>query len=114
MSELQFETRVEDDVTVVRLAGSADLDGAAVLEREMLSLCARRPARVVFDLTDLTAISSLFIGGLVKYRHTWDAWKGDAVLAGATDAVEAALRRCRLDQIFTFAPSVERALWRPE
>jgi anti-anti-sigma factor len=88
----------------------SDLGAAAVLERHFTVLCARKPARVVFDLAELTAISSLCIGMLVMHRRACAGWKGDASLAGATDTVEAALRRCRLDQLFTFAPSVASAL----
>jgi anti-anti-sigma factor len=111
MTGLQIETQDQaDGVTVVRLIGAADLSGAATLERAIMLLSARRPARVVFDMTRLSILSSLCIGALVSYRRACADWHSEVVLAGATGPVEAALLRCRLDQLFTIAPSLESAL----
>jgi anti-anti-sigma factor len=109
--QVKVEALEEADATVVvRLVGAADLGETVEFERHMTLLCARKPARVVFDLTELRVISSLCIGMLVIYRRACDGWNWQATLAGAGEGVEAALRRCRLDQLFTLAPSLESAL----
>jgi anti-anti-sigma factor len=54
---------------VIRLGGEAGVAEANALEASLSRLSARRPARVTFDLRDLTAVSSLALGVLTAYRH---------------------------------------------
>jgi len=57
---------LEPDRVVVKLIGLADSPSSVVLEREFLRLNALRAALVVFDLSQLTFISSLAIGLLAR------------------------------------------------
>jgi len=105
MNGLSVQTRTEGEAVVVALVGAADVAGAALLERELTMLSARRPARVVFDLSGVTFISSLCIGALVSFYRGSAAWKGRVALAGANETVAGALRRCRLDHLFSMPPN---------
>jgi anti-anti-sigma factor len=111
---MTVETRTEgeggDGVLVVELIGPADLAGAEMLQRQMTLLSARRPGRVVFDLSQMTFIASMCMGTLVAFRRGCDKWNGTMVLAGVTEPVATALKRARLDQVFTMLPSLEAAL----
>ena len=105
MSTLSVETRDQKDGTVVVvLDGAAGLGGAETLERELTFLSARKPPKVVFDLSKLTFISSMGIGVLVAFQRRVAGWKGTMQLANATDNVATALRRCRLDELFVLIP----------
>ena len=59
---LTIEESLEPGCVVVKLIGLADSDSSTVLEREVLRLNALRAALIVFDLSQLTFISSLAIG----------------------------------------------------
>ena len=108
MSTLSVQTRNEGETVVVALVGAAGLGGAEALERELTTLSARRPPRGVFDLSQLTFISSMGIGVLVGFQRDVTAWHGTMALAGATDNVATALRRCRLDELFVMTPTPPR------
>ena len=100
MSGLMVDIAERGDATVVELVGAADLAGVETLQREMTKLCARKPAKVIFDLSQLSFISSICMGVLTSYRRACEGWKGKAVIAGAQPLVDQALRRARLDAVF--------------
>jgi anti-anti-sigma factor len=54
---------------VVWLRGEAGVAEARVLEASLSRLVARRPARVIFDLSELRFLSSLAVVVLVGYRR---------------------------------------------
>jgi anti-anti-sigma factor len=110
MSDLAIETISEPTGIVVKLVGSADLGGSATLDRQILILTAQHPKNVVFDLSRLEFISSLCMGSLVRFNNSCKHWGGKVSLAAATKAVDEALRRARLNQVFTTCESVEKGL----
>jgi len=111
MTTLEIQSnRLDDDTVVVALTGSADISGAAVLDRHLLSISARHPKHVVFDLSGLTFISSLAMGSLMHFRRGCLAWGGRISIAAANDIVEGALRHARLDLIVPIKPTVSSAL----
>lgn len=110
MGGLTIQTRSEPNAVVVSLIGAADLGGADPLDRQITILSAQHPKNVVFDLSAMTFISSICMGSLVRYRNACTHWGGKVALAGATEAVLVALRRARLDQVFTLVDSVEKAM----
>ena len=113
MSEFTVRTRTDGAATIVSLNGAADLNGAETLERALTPIAARHPRQVMFDLSGLTVIASLAIGHLIAFHRAVAAWNGTVAIAGASGVVADALRRCRLDQVFTFAPTVEAAIAEP-
>ena len=105
-----METITRPEATVVALIGAADLSGVELFQREMTKLCAIKPARLVFDLSQLTVISSICMGTMTAYRRGCAGWNGTVALTAPIPLVEQALRRARLDMVFEMAPSVEAAL----
>ena len=91
---------LEPDRVVVKLIGLADSTSSVVLEREFLRLNALRAALVVFDLSQLTFISSLAIGLLVSFRKGQSRHGGKALLEGVTGSVAEALQRTRVTELF--------------
>jgi len=110
MAELIVEIAKRDDAVIVSLNGPGDLPGAAKLDSKLLALTAQHPSRVVFDLSGLTFISSIFMGSLIKFRQGIDRAKGKVVICGAPMIVLEALQRARLDQVFSFHPAVDDAV----
>jgi len=79
---------------IVRLRGDAGFMEADKLEAALLPICAQRPARVTFDLSELRFISSLGLRALVCYR--WGA-----VRAGVRVCLAADLQPAVLDTLQT-------------
>ena len=104
-STLTVETRTESDGTVVVTpVGAAGLGGAEELERQLAPVAAKKPARIVLDLSKLTFISSVGITVLVSFQRDVAGWKGQMTLANPTEDVAAVLRRVRLDELFVITP----------
>jgi anti-sigma B factor antagonist len=58
----------QDHAVVVRLVGELDLYNAGELRETLDDVCARRPGRVVVDLSEVTFIDSTGLGVLVEAR----------------------------------------------
>jgi anti-anti-sigma factor len=95
---------------VVALVGSADVSAGAALDQQLAKLGARRPKRVVFDLSQLKYISSVCISLLLKFRTTMSGWGGKVTLAAPNDMIAGTLRHALLDKVLTIEPSVALAL----
>jgi anti-sigma B factor antagonist len=108
--KLSIEVVTEGQALVVVLKGEADIEGAALMERQLLAVAARKPSKLVLDLSGVTMISSIAMGVLVQLRHGIRAQGGDVVLAGAGGIVLDSLKRAQLDRVFTLLPSTDDAL----
>ena len=75
----------------------------------LLPLTARRPARVVLDLSDLTFISSLGLGALVEFRRGLVRNGGQVWLAAPSPQIHELLEMSGLLAIFPVASSVSAA-----
>jgi anti-anti-sigma regulatory factor len=91
---------------VVALRGEAGIAEAAHLEASLAQLVARRPAGVIFDLSELRTLSSLAMGVLATYHYT--ATRAGVRVRRATalqPAVRDALDRAKLIDLFEAAGS---------
>ncbi len=60
-----------------------------------------RPARVVIDLSEVTAISSLGLGTCLEIRRLAGAIGAETLLLGASEPMTAIFRTMRLDRLYT-------------
>ncbi len=109
---IPLKTTLDEDprALILRLSGSAGLSDADALEAGINDLIARRPTRVVIDVSELTFITSTSIGHLLALGRAAESVDGRAVIAGARGEVAEALRRCRIEHLIALCPSVEDAL----
>ena len=56
------------EATVVRLGGELDLYNADTVRAALLEACAREPARLVLDLSEVDFIDSTALGALIEAR----------------------------------------------
>ena len=111
MSDLQVQVIPQTDgVFVVALVGSADIAGAAVLERHFLALSVKHPKHVVFDLAKVPFISSLAMGSLMAFRRGCATTGGRVTLAAVQPQVAGMFKHAGLDKLLPMAESVEAAL----
>ncbi len=95
---------------VVVLKGDADLPGVEEMDRKLTSILAQRPSRLIFDITQLTSISSLFMGSLVRSRNAVERAHGRCDLVVTDGLVLDALKRARLTDLFRQFNSVDAAI----
>ena len=94
---------------VLALVGSADVNGAHVLDQQLRRVVAQRPPLTVFDLSQLKYISSVGIGVLLNFRRHAEDWGGKVRLAAPSELVDGILRQAKLDAVFPIVPSVALA-----
>lgn len=113
MADLEFQFSETPAGHVLKISGEAGIPQCAALERQMTMICARRPKRVVFDLSGLTFIGSLGMGCLVDARRGLKPWGGEVVLAALQPLVLEALTHASLNRAFPIFATVEQALAAP-
>jgi anti-anti-sigma factor len=98
------------EVTIWKISGHLD----SGVEDEMLAkiddLLARRKARVVLDLQNLTLLDSSGVGTLVSLLKRARAMQGEVRAAGLQGQPAEIFELLRLDKAFAAAPTVEAAL----
>jgi len=109
-SALEITVVESENRVVVRLKGDAGVSNADELDRRLIPLSAKRPALVVFDLSDLVFISSLGLGILMQFQRGINRHGGTVRFAGAQAPVADMLKKCRLDSVFILCDTVTAAL----
>lgn len=96
------ETRHEDGLTVVRLAGGLTYDGVVPVARPFEM--ATQAGGVVVNLADVSLVTTPGISLLLSAHQRLSHGGGRLVLAAVPRSLVDVLRRCRLDRVFAFAP----------
>jgi len=94
--ELRIGLSESADTSVVRLSGDAGFPDADRLADALAAVAARRPRKVVIDLSGLAFISSLAIGVLVTFKYRLKRQGGGMVIVGARPRIEETLRVARV------------------
>lgn len=100
-SELEVVTVNRTLGLVMRIKGSAAFEQAERLDRLLQQLATVGPRRVVFDLAELTEVSSLFLGALVRFRAAVLRRGGDVRLTNLPPQVRLVFELTRLVDLFT-------------
>ncbi|CAN5393684.1 hypothetical protein BH10PLA1_BH10PLA1_21430 [soil metagenome] len=97
---------------ILCVGGFMDIDSAAKFDKHLATVLHKRPALVVFDLSNAPYISSPCIGALVKFRQNLHDHGGEVKLAAAHPSLAETFRRVGLTQVFLMFDTVEQALSR--
>ena len=95
---------------LVRIEGEAGLFGLEKLECAFARLIARRTRLAILDLSQLTFLSSLAMGQLVRLQRDLNRWNGRVKIASCPPAIREALDVAGLLGFFEFHATVEEAL----
>lgn len=109
MLRVSYESSDEHGVTVVTIKGDAGLAGAPELDQAMLRVSASKPDVMIFDVSELTFVSSLAMGSMVAASHPVIHRGGRCYLVGASPAIATVITRCRLNRIFNLCATVGEA-----
>ncbi len=110
--ERRDEQRGDIHAHVVKLSGDAGVREGHELSLLMPHLAADRPAVLVFDVSDLTFISSLGIGELVALTTALKKYDCRVSLAGPRREIQSVFDRSRLTELLESFDTVDAAIGR--
>lgn len=104
--KLKYDTSVRDEVVVLRLSGSLEVDLQPHLLNALQSVTLKEND-VALDFAEVTFIDSSCLGVLVSMARSLRAKNGDIKLARLSDDMKSIFQITRLDKIFDIFDSVE-------
>jgi len=99
---------------VVRIKGDANVANVDEMERQLRPVAAIREPLVVFDLSELSFVSSLGISVLLNLQRGIRARGGVVRFAAPRQVIREVFKRCRLDAVLELYSSVDEAIADPQ
>jgi anti-anti-sigma factor len=96
-----------DEILLIHVAGAVGITGLDTLQVTLAQALARRATLVVLDLGQVTALSSLGLGLLVRFRRDLARWNGRLTLVNCPDQIQQAIHNACVASLFEFARPVE-------
>jgi anti-sigma B factor antagonist len=101
---------VKEQSNVLPLEGEIDLHVAPQISASLSAIIAKKPKKVVVDLSNVSYIDSSGLAALIEAMQNVDAYGGKFALTGLQDAVRPIFEIARLDQVFRIFPDNAAAL----
>ena len=95
---------------VLPLQGEIDLHVSPEVAESLRAMTAKRPNRVVVDLTKVTYLDSSGLAVLIEGMQNVQEYGGQFAVAGVQESVKHIFDIARLDQVFRIFPDVDAAL----
>ena len=95
---------------VLPLKGEIDLHVSPALTQSLNAMTAKKPERMVIDLSRATYIDSAGLAALILAMQTVQAYGGRFFLTGLHETMRSIFETSRLDQVFQIFPDVDAAL----
>ena len=92
------------------LEGEIDLHVSPEVAESLRTMIAKKPKRVVVDLTKVTYLDSSGLAVFIDAMQNVQEYCGKFALAGVQESVQHILEIARLDQVFQIFPDVDSAL----
>jgi anti-sigma B factor antagonist len=108
-SDLQISTQDKKNHTTVKLAGQIDAKAAPNLNHKLQELINQGKTKLILDMGGVDYISSAGIGTFLAITKAVKGQGGQMILAGVIEEVQDVFDLLKIDQVFTFAPSVAEA-----
>jgi len=100
----------QEQPNVLPLEGEIDLHISPEVAESLRTMTAKKPKRVVVDLTKVTYLDSSGLAVLIEGMQNVQEYGGTFALAGVQESVQHILEIARLDQVFQIFPDVDSAL----
>jgi anti-sigma B factor antagonist len=101
---------IQGDVVVLRMSGQMREMGADVLRDQLDELLAGGHYKLVFDLSDITFISSVGLGQMMRAYRSASSNGGYVRIVNPQPLVEEVFRFTKLHKILQIYPTVEAAV----
>ena len=95
---------------VLQLDGEIDLHISPEVAESLRAMTAKKPKRIVVDLTKVTYLDSSGLAVLIEGMQNVQEYGGNFAVAGVQESVQHILDIARLDQVFQIFPDVDAAL----
>ena len=95
---------------VLPLKGEIDLHVSPALTQSLNAMTAKKPERIVIDLSRATYIDSAGVAALILAMQEVEAYGGKFFLSGLQEILRSILETSRLDRTFRISPNVDAAL----
>lgn len=103
------ESRVQNEVLIIPLAGSLDVSLQRAFKEELETLTGKQ-TDVVLDFTTVTFIDSSCLGALVSLTRAIRGREGDFRLAGLSENTRSIFQITRMERVFKIYDTVEDAI----
>jgi anti-anti-sigma factor len=112
MDSLRIEHRTDPTLGVELVApqGEIDISSVELLDRELQSAVARRPRRLLVDLSQVNYLDSAGITVLLHARQTISRIGGELVLVGGSPFIRRLFRMIGVGRLFTHYETIGAAL----
>ncbi len=95
---------------VLPLEGEIDLHVSPEVAESLRTMTAKKPKRVVVDLTKVTYLDSSGLAVLIEGMQNVQEYGGKFAVAGMQESVKHIFDIAHLDQVFQIFPTVDEAL----
>jgi anti-sigma B factor antagonist len=109
-ASLEVPTPRKNRANVLPLAGEIDLHVSPTIRTSLNRMIAKKPKRLVVDLSGVSYIDSAGLGAVIEAMQEVEAYGGKFALAGMQETVRSIFKMLRLDQVFSIFPDVDAAL----
>lgn len=108
---IKINTTERGNATIVTIRGDLSLGAIEEFEAAINTLAGKRPKLAVFDMTEVSFVSSLAMGSLVSLHHAMKSTSGGRiVLAGLQPMIRRAFETAKLNQLIGLVDSVDEAM----
>ena len=101
---------LQEQPNVLPLEGEIDLHVSPEVAESLRTIIAKKPKRVVVDLSRVPYLDSSGLAVLIEGMQNVQEYGGKFALAGVQETVQHILEIARLDQVFQIFPDVDSAL----
>jgi anti-sigma B factor antagonist len=95
---------------VLPLEGEIDLHVSPEVAESLRTMTAKKPKRLVVDLSKVTYLDSSGLAVLIEGMQNVQEYGGKFAVAGVQESVKPIFDIARLDQVFQIFPTVDEAL----
>ncbi|MDP6479088.1 MAG: STAS domain-containing protein [Phycisphaerales bacterium] len=100
---------IDGDMMVLRADGGLDATNAAAFIKEVEAIAGGGINRLIIDCSNLTHISSVGLGALIRLHARVAKQGGEVKLCGVSGVVMQVLSMMRLDRVFGMYPDIDQA-----
>ncbi len=100
---------LDGGITLIRLDGRLDIEGAEALDQPFTYATSTHPARIAVDLSAVSFLASIGIRTLLSAARGQAARGGKLVMFGAQPMIQRVLRTAGVDQLLTLCEDLEAA-----
>lgn len=106
----KIEQEIRDDVVVLHMSGQMRESGAEALRAELDKLVEAGHFKLVFDLSNISFISSVGLGQMMRAFRAATSNKGYVRIVNPQPLVEEVFRFTKLHTLIGIFPTIEQAI----